>query len=105
MMHDCTGELVDQRPLLSAEAQDFNGIVSSFQFCFVINAGHSDHTHADQGEVVGVGGDQTHLNDVRFVVGHHLEEDVVTSLCSKLVGHSRLLQKICLNISTGQFTR
>ena len=30
-------------------------------------------------------------NNVRFVIGHHLEEDVVTSLIGKLEGHSGLL--------------
>ena len=35
--------------------------VSCIEFNFVVDAGHSDHTHADQREVVGVGGDQTHL--------------------------------------------
>ena len=32
------------------------------------------------------------------MVGHHLEEDVVTSLCSKLVGDSGLLQQIWMGL-------
>ena len=35
--------------------------VSSVQLHFVVDAGHNDHTHANQRVVVGVGGDQTHL--------------------------------------------
>ena len=35
--------------------------ISSVEFRIVIDAVHNDHTHADQGEVVGVGGDQTLL--------------------------------------------
>ena len=69
-------------------------------------------------------------NQLRFVVGHHLVEDVVASFIGKLECHSRLLQQIykcysyvkawpilianhfyvlwelwltCLNISTSQF--
>ena len=33
-------------------------------------------------------------NDLRFVVGHHLIEDVVASLGRKLECHSGLLQQI-----------
>ena len=33
--------------------------ICSVQLGFVINARHSDVTHADQREVVGVGGDET----------------------------------------------
>jgi hypothetical protein len=35
--------------------------ISSNQLFFVINAGHSDLTHAARGEVVGVGGDEGHF--------------------------------------------
>ena len=35
--------------------------ISSNQLLFVINAGHSDLTHAAHGEVVGVGGEETHF--------------------------------------------
>ena len=35
--------------------------ISGFQLNYVINAGDSDLTHADQGEVVGVGCDEWRL--------------------------------------------
>ncbi len=35
--------------------------ISGFQLNFVINAGHSDLTHAAHGEVVGVGCNERHF--------------------------------------------
>jgi len=35
-------------------------------------------------------------NNLRLVVGHHLEEDVVASLIRKLECHSRLFQQVYL---------
>lgn len=34
-------------------------------------------------------------NNLRFVVGHHLVEDVVASLIGQLEAHSGLLQQVC----------
>lgn len=87
------------------------------QLLIVVNALHGDLTLADRGEVVGICGDEKHLwieekkglplvlkdiplkcphptDELGFVSGHDLVEDVVAPLLRQLERHSGLLQQV-----------
>ena len=99
MMHHSTSQLVDAHLLLSIEAQDVNSSICCNELLHVINAFDSDFTLTDHWVVIGVGGDQKTLQELRLVASHQLIEDVVAPLSRQLEGYTRLLQQICFNIS------
>ena len=102
-MHANRGHSVHIVLLSLGEAKNVKSFVHDLHLLSVIDRFDLDLTHGHAGVIVDVVGQLASLVKVNLVSDHEVE-DMVGSLVGGLVGHTRLLKEIGLNISTGHLT-
>ena len=86
-----------------SESKNIKGFVHDLHFLRVIDRLDFDLAHGHQRIIVDVVGELAGLVEIDLV-GDHEVEDVVGPLVRRLVSHTRLLQQVGLNISSGHLT-
>jgi hypothetical protein len=97
-------DLVDTVDDFWGKVQNFEGFLSGFEFFTVVETLDGDLTHTDVGVLVWILDDQASFDEFWLLAGKNLVENMVISFTFELVGDSRFLQKVGLNITRRKFT-